>query len=175
MTVVATAVKAAGASVWTTRSVPNWVVQSSRNEMRGGLSPHVHHHASEVDGVAAAARSTKTQHSSIRHEQSEGLRMPGPLPAQAHHRLPGKGNTTRLGSNEDADWDCRLNGVGERPHWTQGVLTLRVTRRVVPVGHQGGSGFRSGSGPHAPTVTQYQYARMYSSASSSLLRRRVVA
>jgi hypothetical protein len=80
MTVVATAVKAAIASSVDDVISAELVVQSSRNEMLGGLSPHVHHHASEVDGVAAASRPAKTKHSPIRHKLSEGLR------GQAHHR-----------------------------------------------------------------------------------------
>jgi len=80
MTVVATAVKAAIASNVDDVISAELVVQSSRNEMLGGLSPHVHHHPNEVDGVAAASRSTKTNHSPIRHKLSERLR------GQAHHR-----------------------------------------------------------------------------------------
>lgn len=56
MTVVATSAKAAIASSVDDVIEAELVVQSSRNEMLGGLSPHVYHHASEVDGVAAASR-----------------------------------------------------------------------------------------------------------------------
>lgn len=56
MTVVATSAKAAIESSVDDVIEAELVVQSSRNEMLGGLSPHVYHHASEVDGIAAASR-----------------------------------------------------------------------------------------------------------------------
>ena len=56
MTVVASSAKAGISSGVDDVIRAELIVQSSRSEMLGGLSPHVHHHASEVPGVAAAAR-----------------------------------------------------------------------------------------------------------------------
>lgn len=56
MAVVATSAKAgiAGGADEVIRA--ELIVQSARGEMLGGLSPHVHHRASDVPGIAAASR-----------------------------------------------------------------------------------------------------------------------
>lgn len=56
MTVVATSAKAGISSGVDEVIRAELIVQSARGEMLGGLSPHVHHYASEVPGVAAASR-----------------------------------------------------------------------------------------------------------------------
>ncbi|GIH72529.1 ABC transporter permease [Sphaerimonospora thailandensis] len=56
MTVLATSIKASVASSYKEVISADYVIESARNEMLGGLSHHVHHHVSELAEVAVASR-----------------------------------------------------------------------------------------------------------------------
>ncbi|WP_152990381.1 FtsX-like permease family protein [Sphaerimonospora mesophila] len=56
MTVLATSVKASIAQSYKEVISADYVIESARNEMLGGLSHHVHHHVSELPEVAVASR-----------------------------------------------------------------------------------------------------------------------
>ncbi|MFC4058743.1 FtsX-like permease family protein [Planomonospora corallina] len=56
MTVLGTSIKESMQRSYTETITADFVVESARNEMLGGLSHHVHHHVSELPQVAVASR-----------------------------------------------------------------------------------------------------------------------